>query len=64
MIKVDTPGPWAVDNTLPHQWGIINTKTGRRKVIGLVHQPRSRSKVNYFDKAVEEANRRNRQESA
>ncbi len=61
MIETRTPGPWVVDNTLAHHWAILNTKTGRRKVIGPVRQPRSRSKVNYFDRAYEEAERRNRE---
>jgi hypothetical protein len=59
VIEASTPGPWAVDNTLPHHWAIINTKTGRRKVIGPVSRPRQKSKVNYFDRAYEEATRRN-----
>lgn len=59
MIKTTTPGPWVVDNTLLAHWAILNTATGRRKVIGPVHRPRSRSKVNYFDRAYEEAVRRN-----
>ncbi len=59
MIKTETPGPWAVDNTLPYHWAIINTQTGHRKVIGPVHKQRSRSRVNYFDRAYEEASRRN-----
>lgn len=59
-IATATPGPWVVDNTLPHHWAILNTKTGRRKVIGPVGKPRSRSKVNYFDRAMEEAERRNK----
>lgn len=59
MITTEVPGPWAVDNTLPHQWAIINTITGRRKVIGPVSRPRQNSKVNYFDRAYEEATRRN-----
>lgn len=59
MIEAHIPGPWAVDNTLAHHWAIINTKTGRRKVIGPVRRPRSHSKVNYFDRAMEEANKRN-----
>jgi hypothetical protein len=59
VIRTVTPGPWAVDNTLSHHWAIINTETGRRKVIGPVRKPRSRSKVNYFDRAYEEASRRN-----
>lgn len=60
MIKTTTPGPWVVDNTsLTRHWAIINTETGRRKVIGPVYRPRSRSKVNYFDRAYEEAERRN-----
>jgi hypothetical protein len=61
VIKTLTPGPWVVDNTLLRLWAILHTKTGRRKVIGPVYQPRSRSKVNYFDRAYEEAERRNRE---
>jgi hypothetical protein len=61
-IDTDPPGDWAVENTptLKH-WGIYNKRTGRRKKIGPVYQPRSRSKVNYFDRAMEEATRRNQQ---
>lgn len=59
-IEVGTPGPWAVDNTLrSNSWGIINTETGETKRIGPVHRAGSRSRVNYFDRASEEANRRN-----
>lgn len=60
MIETDVKGPWVVDNSLPHHWAIINKVTGRRKVIGPVSRPRQRSKVNYFDRAYEEAARRNR----
>lgn len=62
MIETNTPGPWVVDNSLTHQWAILNTRTGRRKVIGPVYRPRSRSRVNYFDRAVAEAERRNKEQ--
>lgn len=59
MIETKTPGPWVVDNTLPQHWAILNKATGRRKVIGPVSKPRGHSKVNYFDRAYAEAERRN-----
>lgn len=55
MIRTATPGPWVVDNTLAHHWAILNTATGRRKVIGPVGGKRK----NYFDAALAEAERRN-----
>lgn len=56
-IDVEAPGPWAVDNSLSGSWGIINTETGRTKQIGPVQS----SGANYFDKAKDEAIRRNRE---
>lgn len=55
-IAVTVPGPWAVDNSQSECWGIINTETGKTKKIG----PVKFKGVNYFDRAVEEANGRNR----
>jgi hypothetical protein len=55
MITTDVPGPWVVDNTLPRHWAILNTVTGRRKVIG----PAGGRGKNYFDAALAEAERRN-----
>lgn len=55
-ITASVPGPWAIDNSLPNVvWGIIHTGTGRTKKIGKV----SGRGVNYFDRAAEEANKRN-----
>lgn len=59
MLTPRIEGDWVIDNTLPHHWAILNTKTGRRKVIGPVRRARSNSRVNYFDRADEEASRRN-----
>jgi hypothetical protein len=55
---VDVPGPWAVD-VIDGHWCAINRATGRTKISGKVRQPGSRSKVNYFDRAMELANQRN-----
>jgi len=61
VIETTVPGPWVVDNSLPRHWAIINRETGRRRVIGPVLRPQGyrRSLVNYFDRAVREAERRN-----
>lgn len=56
MIPANIPGPWAVDNTLPTHWAILNTQTGRRKVIG----PVTARSTNYFDRAMAEACKRNK----
>lgn len=55
---VDAPGPWAVDSIGEH-WCAINRNTGRTKIVGKIRRPSSRSKVNYFDRAMELANQRN-----
>ena len=55
-ISVSVPGPWAVDNSDGNSWGIIQTDTGRTKKIGSVGGRR----LNYFDKAVDAAETRNR----
>lgn len=55
MIDTDPPGEWAVDNNLTHVWRIVNKRTGRTKVIGKVMAGRN----NWFDRAMEEATRRN-----
>lgn len=54
MIEANTKGPWVVDNTKPY-WAITNIQTGKTVKIGPVQ---SRG-VNYFDKAISEANKRN-----
>lgn len=59
MIATDVPGPWVVHNQHSTHWAIVNVETGRRKLIGPVCGPRSHSKVNYFDRAYQEATRRN-----
>lgn len=58
--ETSVPGPWRVDS-IGRTWIIVNTVTGRTKNIGPVSKPRGQSKVNYFDRAVEEAERRNRE---
>lgn len=61
-ITVDTPGPWAVENSWPlSTWRIINTETGRTKEVGPCSRPGRSSKINYFDRAVELAVQRNRE---
>ena len=49
-------GPWRVDTTQPHglNWRIINTETRRTVKIGPVGSKRT----NFYDRAVQEANRR------
>lgn len=59
MITVNVPGPWAVDNTLSHHWAIINTETGRRRVVGPASRPGKRTNKNHFDAAVKLAEQRN-----
>lgn len=55
-LPTTVPGPWAVENSLnASDWKIINTVTGKDKLIG----PVSSKGVNYFDRAVEEAEKRN-----
>ena len=49
-------GPWRVDTSTPHgHWRIINAYTGRTVKIG----PAGTGRTNYYDKAIDEANRRN-----
>lgn len=55
----DTPGPWGV-NTIGASWAVIHAKTGRSKVIGPVVGVSRRRRPNYFDRAMEEADRRNK----
>lgn len=59
-IETSVPGPWQVDNSRVGSWGIINVETGRKKFIGRAGYSRH-SKVNWFDRAMEEAERRNRE---
>ena len=51
-------GPWGV-NSIGHAWYVCHTHTGRAKRIGRVG---ARGRINYFDRAVEEAARRNEKE--
>ena len=55
MIATRVPGPWVVDNTAGNKWAIYNTHTKRRRMIGPVNGRR----INYFDRALREAERRN-----
>lgn len=64
MIETTIPGPWVVDNTLSNHWAILNRETGRRKVIGPVKQPRTKQRINYFDRAYAAAEERNQQIAA
>lgn len=50
-----TPGPWGVDY-IGRFWFVIHRNNGRIKRIGPIGSPR----INYFDRAMEEADRRNR----
>lgn len=58
-------GPWGVD-TIGDSWYVIHKLTGRKKRIGRVIGIKSVSsrRPNYFDRALEEAARRNRTEAA
>lgn len=57
----NVPGPWGVD-AVGRTWCVINRKTGRTKRIGPVCRPGSAwSKINYFDRAIGEADKRNRE---
>lgn len=51
----NTPGPWGVD-TIGDNWCVVHQDTLRAKVIG----PVGGRRTNYFDRAIEEADRRNR----
>lgn len=55
----NTPGPWGV-NTIGGAWAVIHGETGRSKVIGPVVGVSRRRRPNYFDRAMEEADRRNK----
>ena len=57
MIATTIPGPWAIDNSKATYWGIVNQLTGRTKAIGPAGYKPGRQ--NYFDRANEEASRRN-----
>ena len=50
-------GPWGVGST-SNAWYVVNKFTGRAKRIGCV----GGKKINYFDRALEEAHRRNTKE--
>ncbi len=54
-IEARVPGPWAVDNTPDGSamWGVVNTNTGRYRKVGPVYQPRSKQRINYFDRAMD-----------
>lgn len=56
--QTDPPGIWGVDSTAGH-WHIRNQQTGRTKIIGPVTPARTKQRVNYFDRAMAEATRRN-----
>ena len=51
-------GPWGV-NDIGHAWYVCHAATGRAKRIGRVG---ARGRINYFDRAMEEATRRNKKE--
>lgn len=56
MSKAQTKGPWVVDHVYPAaKWSILNLATRQRKVIG----PAGNRRINYYDVAVREAERRN-----
>ena len=55
IFSPDIPGPWGVD-TIGRVWCVIHRTTLRAKQIGRVG---SRA-TNYFDRAIAEANERNR----
>lgn len=57
------PGDWVV-SSVGSTWCILNLRTGRRKKVGAVVRARSRSKVNYFDRAMALASERNRAEQS
>jgi hypothetical protein len=59
----NVPGAWGVD-AIGGVWCVINRVTGGVKRIGRVSRPRSQSKINYFDRAIAEADRRNRIDAA
>lgn len=51
-------GPWGV-NSIGKAWYVCHAHTGRAKHIGRVG---ARGRINYFDRAMEEAARRNKKE--
>lgn len=59
----EEPGPWGVD-CIGRAWYVIHKDTGRKRRIGRVcgFVPVSTRAPNYFERAMEEAARRNRKE--
>lgn len=57
--SANTPGPWGVDS-IGNTWYVIHGITLRAKAIGRVG---ARAPYNYFDRAIEEADRRNAKEA-
>ncbi len=55
----DTPGPFGVDST-SKSWYVVNSRTLRGTRIGRI----GGKGINYFDRAIAEADRRNRNEQA
>lgn len=53
--SANVPGPWGVDSIGSH-WYVVHRASLRVKKIGVVGSRRT----NYFDRAIEEADRRNR----
>jgi hypothetical protein len=51
-------GPWGV-NSIRNAWYVCHAHTGRAKRIGRVG---ARGRINYFDRAIEEATRLNEKE--
>ena len=58
IFTTSVSGPWGVDS-LGRHWYVVHCKTLRAKRIGPVGAKRR----NYFDAAIAEADRRNREES-
>ena len=58
VFSTEPPGPWGVD-TIGGNWCVIHRETLRAKAIGPVGPGKAR-RVNYFDRALEEATKRNR----
>ena len=59
----EVTGDWIV-SSVGRTWCILNLRTGRRKMVGAVGRIRSKSKVNYFDRALALASERNRAEQS
>ena len=55
-----TPGPWGVD-TIGGDWCVIHRGRLTGKRIGPVIGATTKQRANYFDRAIAEADRRNRQ---